>query len=139
MGNSKNVSHVAVAVIFSHCCLDKVLIARRHEHLHQGGKWEFPGGKVEKNESAFSALKRECREELGIEIISAKPLCQIPFVYPEKEVLLDTWVVEQYQGEVFGREHQELSWVKLSELANYDFPEPNMKIIDKIKAASSVK
>lgn len=127
MANLKKFEHVAVALIFSSA--DTILIARRHSHLHQGGKWEFPGGKIECGETVLSALKRECLEEVGLEILQAEPFCEIPFIYTEKKVLLDTWVVKQFNGEAVGCEQQELRWVRLSELLDYDFPEPNKKII----------
>ena len=127
MAKSLKFEHVAVALILSDP--ETILISKRHKHLHQGGKWEFPGGKVEQSEKVFSALKRECIEEVGLDIITAEPFCEIPFVYAEKKVLLDTWLVKQYNGEAVGLEQQELRWVKLSKLVNYDFPKPNMKII----------
>ena len=63
--------HVAAAAIFD--AQGRVLIARRPEHVHQGGLWEFPGGKLEADETVEVALRRELREEVGIEIVSARP------------------------------------------------------------------
>ena len=56
--------HVAVGVILVEA--DQVLISKRHAHLHQGGLWEFPGGKIDQAENAAVALARELHEELGI-------------------------------------------------------------------------
>ncbi len=64
--------HVAAAVILA--ADQRILIARRPEHKHQGGLWEFPGGKVEPDETVAAALHRELREELAISVQSAEPL-----------------------------------------------------------------
>ena len=134
MVKSLNFEQVAVALIFADDAT-AILIARRHQHLHQGGKWEFPGGKLENGEATFDALKRECLEEVNLNIISAEPFCKIPFNYDDKTVLLDTWRVTQYAGEARGLEQQELCWVKLSNLKSYHFPKPNQKIIDQLLKA----
>src|SRR5690606_37293180 len=93
---------VAVAVVLD--AERRVLITRRHPDVHQGGKWEFPGGKRESGESILSALQRELHEELGISIHpeTCQPLIRIRHVYPEKTVLLDVWRVAQFDGEPHG-------------------------------------
>ena len=78
--------HVAVGVIEGKN--GKILLTRRPEHVHQGGKWEFPGGKVESGETVQQALSRELREELDIVPERLSPLIQIPFHYPEKHVTI---------------------------------------------------
>ncbi|PTT03442.1 NUDIX domain-containing protein, partial [Pseudomonas sp. HMWF006] len=81
--------HVAAAVIRDDS--GKVLIARRADTQHQGGLWEFPGGKVEADESVETALARELHEELGIVVGAARPLIKVHHDYPDKQVLLDVW------------------------------------------------
>jgi len=71
--------HVAVAVIRNPS--GDVFITLRPDHVHQGGLWEFPGGKVETGESVYGALVREIHEENGIDILRAQPLIQIPYHY----------------------------------------------------------
>ncbi len=119
--------HVAVAVIFND--RGEVLIARRAEHLHQGGLWEFPGGKVEALESVQQALRRELDEELGITPCEARPLIRIPYQYPDRKVLLDVWRVTRFDGEAHGREGQAVAWVKPEALPNYAFPAANHPIM----------
>jgi 8-oxo-dGTP diphosphatase len=68
-----------------------VLIAQRPKGWHQGGLWEFPGGKVEPGEDGCAALQRELREELGIEITIARPLIRVRHRYADRAVLLDCW------------------------------------------------
>lgn len=81
--------HVAAAVIRD--AAGKILIARRADTQHQGGLWEFPGGKVEADESVETALARELHEELGIVVDAARPLIKVRHDYPDKQVLLDVW------------------------------------------------
>ena len=119
--------HVAVAVIIN--AQGMVLISLRHTHLHQGGLWEFPGGKVEPNEDVYSALVRELREELGVTVQVARPLIRIPHVYPDKQVLLDVWQVTAFVGDPHGREGQSIRWVSPEQLVDYAFPAANRPIV----------
>jgi len=119
--------HVAAGVIRG--ADDHVLIAKRPMDKHQGGLWEFPGGKVEAGETAEAALARELAEELGIALTSARPLIQVRHDYPDKQVLLDVWEVLGFNGEPHGAEGQPLAWVAAEELPRYDFPAANRPII----------
>ena len=123
--------HVAVGVIVVD---GLVLIARRPAHLHQGGRWEFPGGKVEAGEGVEQALARELGEELGLTVGAARPFMEIAFDYPERSVLLDTWLVEEVAGAPRGLEGQELRWVAPGELGDYEFPEANRPIVERLVA-----
>ncbi|AMB85970.1 hypothetical protein AWM79_11930 [Pseudomonas agarici] len=107
----------------------RILIARRADSQHQGGLWEFPGGKVEEGETVLAALARELREELGIVVITARPLIKVRHDYPDKAVLLDVWEVSAFTGEPHGAEGQPLAWVTRRELADYQFPAANQAII----------
>ncbi|WP_444901094.1 8-oxo-dGTP diphosphatase MutT [Microbulbifer sp. SSSA007] len=129
-----SVIHVAVGVVSRDD--GKILIARRPDHLHMGGRWEFPGGKVEEGESVQQALSRELREEVAIEITELVPLVEIRHEYPEKTVLLDTWQVTAFTGEAMGQEGQETAWVAVQELDNFQFPDANQAIIEAIKTVA---
>lgn len=120
--------NVAVAVIINSD--EKILIAKRHEHLHQGGKWEFPGGKIEENESTKDALIREIKEEVGLEVKQASPLIILDYDYGDKLVSLDIWIVTDFTGNATGVEEQEIRWENVSKLVNYTFPDANQPIID---------
>ena len=127
--------HVAVGVI---CDADqRILIARRADHLHQGGLWEFPGGKVETGETVQEALVRELQEELAIAVApeGCQPLTEIHHDYGDKAVLLDVWWVRQFSGEPQGAEGQPLQWVAPHTLNDYPFPAANRAIIDAILSA----
>ncbi|MDH5786146.1 MAG: Nudix family hydrolase [Chromatiales bacterium] len=123
--------HVVVAVIEN--LNGKILIALRHGGLHQGGLWEFPGGKVEKGEDVFRALQRELHEELGINVDAARPLIRIPHSYPDRSVLLDVWWITAFSGEPHGAEGQRVEWIEKSDLGRYPFPAANGPIITAVK------
>jgi len=118
--------HVAVGVIEQD---GRILITRRAEDLHQGGKWEFPGGKLEAGEVIQEALARELEEELGIRPESASPLIRIPWRYHDRHVLLDVWRVSRFSGTPHPREGQPMSWVAPDQLEELNFPAANRPII----------
>lgn len=119
--------HVAVGVILN--AGNEVLISFRHPNSHQGGLWEFPGGKVEENETLLHALDREFQEELGIRVNEAFPLLRCHYDYEDKSVLLDVWEIVEYEGDAVGREGQEIAWCSIADLAARDFPAANLPII----------
>jgi 8-oxo-dGTP diphosphatase len=123
--------HVAVGALTN--LIGDVLITRRPEHVHQGGLWEFPGGKVELGETVERALTRELREELGVEVASMRPLIRVRHAYTDKTVLLDVWRIDSYWGEPRGLEGQPLRWVAPHGLAEYDFPAADAPIINALR------
>ena len=127
---------VAVAVIVDQA--QRVLIARRARHVHQGDCWEFPGGKVDPDETTYDALCREIREELHIHIQAAQPLIKILHHYHDKSVLLDVWRVTNYQGEPQGAEGQVVTWHPVADLEYEQFPAANRKIIFALQYPSSL-
>ncbi len=121
------VVHVAVGVVFHPD--GKILIARRAADAHQGGLWEFPGGKVDAGETIHQALQRELYEELDIQVETTEPLIQIRHDYADKSVLLDVHKVLSFSGQARGVEGQPIRWVDMSELTDFDFPAANKPII----------
>ena len=119
--------HVAAAVI--RAADGRILIAKRADDQHQGGLWEFPGGKVEPGEAVQAALARELEEELGIRPSVVRPLIQVQHDYPDKQVLLDVWEVSAFVGEPHGAEGQPLAWVGARQLLEYQFPAANQPIV----------
>ncbi len=134
--------HVAVAVIYNQ--QKQVLIAKRASHQHQGNKWEFPGGKVESNESSQQALVREIQEEIGILVESSELIVEITHHYGNeqdnkknaKKVCLDVYRVKSWSGKESGREGQQIKWVEINKLNNYQFPKANDEIILLIQTVS---
>lgn len=108
---------------------NQVLIAKRPQHLHCGGLWEFPGGKIEPGESPELALQRELQEEIGINIQKAQALTEIVHDYAEKSVKLYVFQVEHFHGEPRGQEGQTIEWIDISLLSNKHFPAANQAII----------
>lgn len=124
--------HVAVGVI--RAADGKVLLAKRRDDVHQGGLWEFPGGKVEAGESVETALQRELKEELAIDVVHSLPLIQIRHHYKDKSVLLDVREVDSFRGSPRGNEGQPLAWVAADQLEAggdclYPLPAANAAII----------
>lgn len=124
--------HVAVGVIIRE---GRVLVARRLDHVHQGGLLEFPGGKVEPEETVQAALVRELAEETGLQIPleSLKPVIGIRHDYGDKRVFLDVWGTDQALGEAHGREGQFIDWMSPDSLRDEDFPAANRPIIRALK------
>lgn len=126
----KNIN-VAVGVIFN--LKGQVLISKRADDVHQGGLWEFPGGKLNQGENIVQGLKRELQEELGITVISASPLIQINHSYDDRRVFLDVWKVNQFSGEARGLERQPIRWVWPERLNQFCFPKADDSIITAIR------
>ncbi len=135
--------HVVVGAIFNGA--NEILLAFRPPTAPQGGLWEFPGGKVEVGESTQHALARELQEEIGISVVSARPLIRIRHHYHEghsrstdlgKIVLLDVWRVDTFAGEPFGREGQPVEWVAAKDLAQRNYPAANWPIVTAVRLPS---
>ncbi len=123
--------HVAVGVIRRG---DYIFISKRPDALHQGGRWEFPGGKVEAGETVQQALARELREEVALDVVAASPMLVLDYDYPEKRVKLDVWLVENPVGDGVGMEGQQVAWVHYNDLARYQFPDANAPIVAAVLA-----
>ncbi|UJJ32447.1 Nudix family hydrolase [Halopseudomonas maritima] len=119
--------HVMAAVIRD--TERRILIAKRPDDAHQGGLWEFPGGKLEPGESRLEALQRELREELGINVQQARPLIDLQHNYPDKHIRLDVWEVSEFTGTAHGAEGQPVQWVTEQQLPSYAFPAANQPIV----------
>ncbi len=128
---AQQIIHVAVGVIVDDA--GRVLIALRPEGVHQGGLWEFPGGKCEPGEGVEEALRRELHEELGITVLRQQPLCLIRHHYGDKEVLLDVYRVDRFTGDPVGREGQPIRWASVASLDPTQFPAANRPIIKRLQ------
>lgn len=122
--------HVVAAAIVSE---GHVLLARRSADRHQGGLWEFPGGKREPGEAPAAALFRELDEELGIRPLRMRRLITVEHAYPEVSVFLDVWRVDAFAGRPSGREGQPLAWVPCAELGSRPLPAANRPIVQALQ------
>jgi len=130
--SDKKIVHVAVGVILDEAC--NILIAKRADESHQGGLWEFPGGKVDEGETVELALARELKEELAIELSQCETLLEIRHDYVDKSVLLDVWIITAFKGKACGNEGQPVKWVPVESLRDYAFPAANEAIISAIES-----
>lgn len=98
----------------------RVLLAQRHRGDPLAGKWEFPGGKIEREETPQDCLSREIREELGIEVRVEKFLCSSRFDYDHVSVEILAYRCKWVSGHLQQNVHQALQWVSLQNLAEMD-------------------
>ncbi|MGZ8224389.1 MAG: Nudix family hydrolase [Methylobacter sp.] len=118
---------VAVGVVKS--ADGRILISLRDQSSHQGGLWEFPGGKIEQQETAEQALIRELTEELNLNVMAPTPLITVKHQYTDLLVQLNVFLVEDFSGEVESCEGQSFLWVEPDALMQYAFPKANQPII----------
>ncbi len=122
---------VAAAVIFVN---GQFLLSKRKAEQHQGNKWEFPGGKINGDESVEQALVRELKEELDIEVSAQEDFVNLDFEYPEKHVSLHFQLVTEYKGTERGVEGQEVAWFTPEQIQELEFPDANIPMLEKIRA-----
>ena len=123
---------VAVGILIDD--VGRVLVTRRAPDAHQGGLWEFPGGKVEEGETIPAALVRELREELGVLVEATETLMMLEHDYGDKQVRLDVHRVTRWSGEPRGLEGQPLAWQQPEQLQDWAFPAANRPILARLLA-----
>lgn len=123
---------VAVGILIDEA--GRVLVTRRAPDAHQGGLWEFPGGKVEEGETILVALARELREELGVLVEASEALIVLEHDYGDKQVRLDVHRVTRWSGEPRGLEGQPLAWQQPEQLQGWAFPAANRPILERLLA-----
>ena len=111
----------------------EVLITRRAATVHQGGLWEFPGGKCEAGESDADTLCRELQEEVGVVVKQQRPLIQVRYHYPDVQLILQVQRVTAWEGQAAGCEGQPLCWVQPQALQDYAMPAANRVIVQALQ------
>lgn len=109
---SRNVTMLEVVCAVIRNEAGEVLACKRPQGKHLEGLWEFPGGKIEKDESPILALRREIREELGVELILSNPLTPVVWDYPQRRIRLHPYLCEIASGVPAPIEHEELRWCR---------------------------
>jgi 8-oxo-dGTP diphosphatase len=114
----------------------RVLITQRPNHKQLGGLWEFPGGKVELGEAPETALARELKEELdlNVEPDALDPFAFASHAYPDFHLLMPLYVATRWQGALKADPNavQDMAWVKPRELRDYAMPPADVVLVDRL-------
>jgi len=127
---NRQLTEVSAGLVFRD---GRLLITQRHPDSHQGGLWEFPGGKREPGETFEQCLVRELREELGIEVEAGRPLESLTHDYPEKTVRLEFFVCRWRQHEPRPLGCPAFRWITAAELKDYEFPAADARLIQRLQ------
>lgn len=111
----------------------KILIAKRKADDHQAGKWEFPGGTVEQNETPQACLKREMKEEFGIGISVEEYIGESIYHYEHEAIQLLAYRAHWNSGELVLNDHADYRWVPAKQLAEYDFAPADIHFVEKLQ------
>lgn len=121
---------ISIAIVKS--VNNQFLISFRPKGVHQGEKWEFPGGKTEKGELTDQAMRRELLEETGLVALEYQLLESISFDYDDLALDLYFYLVTEFSGEAQGKEDQLIKWVSKEDLLLHEFPDANKTVIEKL-------
>ena len=121
-----NPTNVVAAIIKKN---NRYLIVQRNKNKHLGLKWEFPGGKVNSNESFKEALIREIREELNITISVQDKIAQETYKDHKIDIHLFYFLCTQLSYTIELREHEKMDWVEKKDFGKYDFAEGDGNIL----------
>ncbi|HET7626627.1 MAG TPA: 8-oxo-dGTP diphosphatase MutT [Verrucomicrobiae bacterium] len=127
-----NQIEVAAGLVFRD---GKLLITKRHDDVHLGGLWEFPGGKRENGETFENCLIRELREELGIEIRVGEILETVTHAYPEKTVELKFFRCQWERNEPSRLGCADFKWISADELESHEFPAADARLLDFLRGS----
>jgi len=124
---------VVAGLIFQN---NKLLICQRPKFKDHPLKWEFPGGKIKKDETSEDALIREINEELSINIFNYNELISYSFNYSDlgKAVFINFYLIKNFTGKILNNFHNQLKWIEIKDIREYDFLEGDLKIIDYINS-----
>ena len=121
--------NVTCAIVYFN---DKILVTQRSETMKLPLKWEFPGGKLEENETQIDCIKREILEEINIEIEIVKKLTESVFDYGTFQIKLIPFIANFVSGDIKLAEHKEYRLLDMSELSNLDWAESDKPIVQEL-------
>ncbi|MCE0484917.1 MAG: 8-oxo-dGTP diphosphatase MutT [Methylacidiphilales bacterium] len=110
-----------------------LLITQRFPDDTLGGYWEFPGGKVDPGEDLVTALRRELREEVGLDTEIGAEIHRIVHAYPDRDVRLHFFDARIISGEPQKLEVADFRWVTLDDLMKYQFPEADLPLLNQLR------
>lgn len=113
---------------------EKILVVQRGHQMSMPLKWEFPGGKIEKNETYEACLKRKIKEELNIEILLLKKLSAAFYKYQNINIELIPFVAQYLSGEIILKEHKSFKLLSLTELNCLDWAEADLSIVKELQS-----
>jgi len=122
---------VTAAILFYN---GRLLIAKRKETGKLPDVWEFPGGKVEAGETPEDCLKREMEEEFNIGVTIGACLGEGIYHYNHGTIKLIAYRTTWVAGELTIRDHQAIEWVKIDDLANYNFAPADIPFVEKLRS-----
>lgn len=122
--------HISTGVIFKG---NKILITQRQQNGLLGGLWEFPGGKVHKNESPEDACLREIKEEVNLQVKIRKYLSRIKHTYTHFKIIMDVYLCNYISGRVKINTAQDFQWIQIKDIERFPFPGANHKFIPLLK------
>ena len=109
---------------------NKIMIARRAHGKHLAGFWEFPGGKIEQDETPESCLIRELKEEFEIEILIGNYIGESVFNYPNNTIKLKAFTCQIINGKMKLNDHDKIEWISLEEITNYKLAPADLPLIE---------
>ena len=130
MNNVPPIVQVAVALVHR---AGRWLVARRPDHVHLGGVWEFPGGKCEPQESPEDTAVRELVEECGVHARAERALPTFTYEYPERTVVITPVLCEWRSGDGEAHASEECRWVTLAEMRRLEMPAANAQVIAELQ------
>ncbi len=117
----------------------RFLITQRMADDTLGGYWEFPGGKVDPGEELRAALRRELREELGVETEIGAEIQRVVHAYPDRDVRVYFYEARIVSGEPAKLEVADLKWIRADQFAEYQFPEADLPLLDLLRGTGGQK
>ena len=129
MSNDPRTIQVTAAILIRE---NTVLIAKRRSDDRQAGKWEFPGGKIEKDESPEQCLAREMKEEFNIEVAVGEHLWQSRHRYHHGLITLMAYRTFWKTGTISTHAHEEVRWVPIHQLNRYDFSPADIPFVERL-------
>jgi len=131
--NNSNLSDIVKVTAAILAKDNKIIIAKRGPDDKLADKWEFPGGKIETNETPEQCLKREMKEEFDIDVSVGEYLGSSVYKYDHIFIELLAYRTYWEEGEIDLKDHDEFKWISLEQLAEFDFAPADLVFVEKLQ------